>query len=169
MAKRKKHSRPNKAQRDKAKQLVKLWYLDRCERREERFRAVNAQPVLLQSVATQEQERVAQQPWNVPLTAHGVETRPKPTTGGIVHAMDVDASGDFTVHPDLRFIHRAMLELINAATPDHHKALEMDAAGYDVDGIAEELGCGERLARELRGEGIAVIGAWMLVRKHLPW
>lgn len=166
--KRKKHKRTHHNQRKRAEWLVSLWYVDRCERREERYRAVYTRPVLLQA-AISNKEYVPLPLWNRPLTASGKETRRPPSGNNpLKHPMDVDAAGEFEIKPELVFIRRAMLHVINVE-PSSHKALEMNAAGYDINNIAEELGCGERLARDFLGDGLAVIRSCIILRNDLGW
>ena len=163
-----KYTRANKKQRDDARRLVAKWYHDRCEAQEERFRAVRSRPVLLQSKRTNEDRGPSQQPWDQPLTADGKETRSPPKKPGLKDPLEVNARGGFELDPLKRFAERVM-QRVRDMEPASHAALEMDAAGYNVEAIADELGCGERLAKELLSEGLASVRTLILVRGELGW
>ena len=158
----------NKAHKRESRALVSLWYDDRCEVREERYRAVRTRPVMVREKAPTVGSGHPAQPWDKSLTADGRETRDPRSygsaRGGAV--MNVEAAGGYEVNHRLVLARYAMLLVINVEPMAHH-ALEMEAAGYALPAIAAEIGCGEPKARELLATGLSVVSTIRIVRKEI--
>ncbi len=169
-----KHRRINREQRDIARRLVGLWYVGQCERREEKYRSVNAVPVSPSGTVRQLSDRwkawtseYIQRSSN--LTANGKERHlPNLKAPALTTPMDINSKGGFRSDKNLIFAVRVMRHVM-AVDPASHAALEMDAAGYDRQGIAEELQCGERLAETFRDAGLSVVTSCILLRHELGW
>ena len=102
------------------------------------------------------------------LTARGTETR-RPggsaglsagaAIGGLAGLVDVDDER-------FRFAERVMRH-VGRVDPDFRMALEMEAAGYRTEDIAAYLDCGDRQARSVVDQGLAVVISTMLLRPEL--
>ena len=155
-------TRAKRRQRDEARHLVALWFRDRCEEREERFRAVNGGPVMLQSTRAIERLTQAAQPWDQPLTADGKATKQHEVRPGLRLGIDLNANGGYTLD-ERRERAKLIMRHVGEFDPGARDALEMMAAGYNVEAIAEEMGCGERMARGLLDDGLAVVQSCILL------
>lgn len=186
-----KHKRSNGKERSNAKNAVKLWYAHRVENQTNQYRAVDGKPVMVERlVNVQPKERAVPTkrfkkrltgsidtdgdpiyeyvPYEAVLTARGTQRKPKITGGN----MPVGPSSGFSGEQE-RYRHNRHLEFINTAMlhvgrvcRESFCALEMDAAGYPTEEIAENLDCGRDMAKSYVDEGIAILISCFYLK---PW
>ena len=168
---------------------MKLWYAARVENGTNRYRAVEGKPVMVeQSVISEVKESRQPQykkrltgtldhdgdpvyefvPVAVAVTAQGRERRRAVTGGNMPVGPSSGFAGDqarYVHNYHLEFINKAML-MVSRVSRASYAALEMDAAGYSIEAIADELSCGRDMARSYLDEGIASLITIFLIR---PW
>ena len=173
MAKTTKHRRQDKNGRERARILISLWFDHRCQLRTNRYRPLTdhgtqAETRWRTTDPLTNAKKARPRNWTQPahLTAAGTQTRTPPRSGGLNASTVIDP--DDSLPPELNFSNKAMLHVIHV-NPDAHRALEMDAAGYSIDDISDEIGCGDRVAREYVSIGLAVIVSLMNLREALHW
>lgn len=187
---RKKHQRSNGRARSNAKNAVKLWFMMRRENNVNRYSAVDGKPVVVAhefNAKTPKRPKIAQ--WrkrltgeldgdgdpiyeyvtiDVALTARGTESRPSAVGGNLPTGPSSGYAGEqerYRHNAHLEFINKAMLH-VSRVCPESYAALEMDAAGYPTEDVAEELNCGRDLAREYVEIGIYLLVSVFFLR---PW